>query len=563
MIVCMANYAQTIDNRWIDGKIFVRFNKNAIQKFNENGQFDLKNFDFMEQIYQDFNIISVKYPFATTKSDKLRRTIKIEFSDYENIDLLIRNLSKNAEIEYAEKIPVFKLFTNPPNDPLYKQNYDDKHISIHTTLYGLIPINIEHDLSPVSSSWHLDLIHAEEAWELQTGNSDIIVADIDNAIWSEHPDLQNVIVHKYNTVDGTNNTTPDEESYEWSHGTHTAGLIGAETNNGIGVASIGNGISIMAIKAGENLEGGVEAISYAVDNGAKVISMSWGSEETDQTFEDAINYAWEEGAILVAAAGNNGDGSMNIMGMHTNAIMYPASYENCIAVGACNGNDKKSVFSQYGTWVDVLAPGGYGNEGYQLNLYVQVMDVGGLSVLSTTYSEAGSFADMLNGTTGGAGGYGINGNYDAMPGTSMACPITAGLCGLIWSANPSLTNEEVRYILESNCDNVDAQNSTFVGKIGHGRINAFKAIAAAKPISVVVNNIKPISIYPNPVENQLNIQNGENSNYEIYDILGKKLLEGAIKENIFKINISNLPAGSFIVTIKNQNNIENFKIVKL
>ncbi|MDR2835378.1 MAG: S8 family peptidase [Bacteroidales bacterium] len=546
--------------KWSEGKIFVKFNKNVNLTFDENGEFNVKEFPFINELSSKYEFTKIKFSFAETKSEKLKRTIKIEFLKTEGIDLLIKELLQQPEIEYAEKIPNFTKFA-VPNDPLYNQIITDAHYNIMGFLTG--------DLPEANTSWHLNKINAEQAWELQSGDPNIVVAVLDNGIWTDHPDLQNVVVHKYDIADNDTNTTPPTNTYEWSHGTHTAGLIGAETNNGIGVASIGNGISVMAIKIQENstedMSSGIEAMAYAADNGAKIISMSWGGEETTTTEANAANYAYELGCVLLASAGNNGDGSMNMIGMTTNGIMYPAAYNCVVAVGASDYNDAKSTFSQYGTWVDILSPGGYGNNGFSLSIPIPGMEgiaLGQFSVLSTTYSTAGPI-DLL-GASGGASDYNISGNYDIMPGTSMSCPIAAGLCGLIWSANQNLTNEQVINILKTTCTNVDAQNSEFIGQIGAGRIDAYAAICAAQGIiNTPQFENKFISVYPNPTNNFVNITNCKNTTYEILDILGKVIKKGTILEDFTTINITDLQTGNYVLKIKKQENSTNIKLIKI
>lgn len=472
---------------WADGQIFVKFNDNIQINYDSYGSFYVENSLLNKELVNKYQITKVSFPFASAKSEILKRTIKIYFNKTDEIEQLIREINNISAVEYAEKVPNFKLFT-PPNDPYYNQNVIGNG-SIHVDFMGSVMDMGPYDFGNANTSWHLNLINAETAWNLQAGDPNIIVADLDNGIWAQHPDLQNTIVHQFDIADNDNNVTPPVQSYVWSHGTHTAGLIAAENNNGIGISSIGNGISLMAIKIQEDntedMSSGVQAIVYAADNGAKIISMSWGAENDGtsamQTMENAVNYAWNQGCVLLASAGNNGDGSMNAMGgMTTNALIYPAAFQNVIAVGSCDSDDRKSTFSQYGTWVDILAPGGgYVNSGYDMSGTA----IGQFTVLSTTYSIATdinvSFSDFSQ-EGGGASYYGITGNYDIMPGTSMACPIAAGLCGLIWSVNPSFTNAQVRNILESTCDNVDALNPQFIDSIGNGRINAHLAIQTAQ-----------------------------------------------------------------------------------
>jgi len=454
-------FAQTVNSLWVDGRIYLKISDNASMNVPEtNGIINPSEVYFLEGLVERYGITEISKPFKSAKSDILQRTFKIDFENMYEIDNFIRELSQNQAIEYAEPAPLF--FINLiPDDPYYNADLSG----------GM--------MGSANSSWHLNLINADEAWDVTVGNSDIVVAVLDNAIWIDHPDLTNKVVLAVDLGNGDDDPNPPEATYIWSHGTHSAGLIGAETNNGIGVASIGNGISIMAVKLGDDasdgqaMAAGYEGITWAADHGADVINMSWGSPQFFQTMQNIVNYAYNIGCVLVGAAGNNGNGAETQVNpdIPINYVGYPAALDHVIAVGSCDIGDNKSDFSNYGTWIDVLAPGGYATEGF--------MGIGAFSVLSTTYNEPGTVWDMINGTTGGAASFGVSGNYDLMQGTSMACPVTAGLCGLILSANPDLTPEELTALLKSTCDNVDAQNSEFIDSIGAGAIKLVAAVTAA------------------------------------------------------------------------------------
>jgi PKD repeat protein len=258
-------------------------------------------------------------------------------------------------------------------------------------------------------------------------------------------------VKQVDIADRDNDPTPPSFTTNWSHGTHASGLIAAETNNDLGVASIGNRISLMAIKATKDADNpadlyyALEGIVWAAQNGANVISMSFGTAYRTQTMQDVVNFAYNKGCLLVASAGNDGKDEPN----------YPAALDHVIAVGSCNGDDKKSYFSNYGTWLDLLSPGGMAiNSSF--------------GILSTSTIATSNVAS-----------YGVGGGYETKLGTSMAAPIVSGLCGLMLSANPSLTPEKLTTILKNTCDDIYGLNPTYVSKLGAGRINAAKAVQAA------------------------------------------------------------------------------------
>ncbi len=160
-----------------------------------------------------------------------------------------------------------------------------------------------------------------------------------------------------------------------------------------------------------------------------------------------IDYAYNKGIVIIAAAGNNGDGAEDPN--NVNYVGYPAACNHVISVGATNGNDVAASFSEYGTWIDVMAPGGYQFDGGTMDILY------GRSVFSTKAFNS----------------------YVKMQGTSMACPITAGLCGLILSADSNLSVEQVEQYLKASCDNIESlQDANHQGMVGAGRINAFAAI---------------------------------------------------------------------------------------
>ncbi|MDD3687564.1 MAG: S8 family serine peptidase, partial [Bacteroidales bacterium] len=437
--------AQTVNSLWVDGRVYFKIADNTVLNVaDDNGKVNPKDVYFLEGLIEEYGITELVMPFKSAESDILQRTFRMDFADQGRIKELLAEMNSMPDIEYAEPAPLF-FISLTPNDPYYNVN-----------LTGSM------GLGSANSSWHLNLINASQAWDVTPGDPGIVVAVLDNAIWIDHPDLTNKIFMAVDLGNGDNDPNPPEATYIWSHGTHSAGLIAAETNNGVGVASIGGNISIMAVKLGDDasdgqsMAAGFEGIVWAADNGADVINMSWGSPQFFQTMQNIVNYAYNKGCVLVGAAGNNGNGAETQMNpdIPINYVGYPAALEHVIAVGSCDVGDNKSDFSNYGTWIDVLAPGGYATEGF--------MGIGAFAILSTTYNEPGTVFDMLSGTTGGAASFGVSGNYDLMQGTSMACPVTSGLVGLMLSANPDLTPEELTAILKNTCVNVDSENSAFV-----------------------------------------------------------------------------------------------------
>jgi PKD repeat protein len=402
----LSSNAQTVYQWYQDGKVVFQtktdrnINFPPADKHNFNAV-DFSKIEFIQNLVLKYSITKfVQLHPELTNDPKLIRTYQLEFSNINLVDELIADLQKHTFIEYAEKKELHVNFLTP------------------------------NDLGPqtgTNNQWGLWKINAQLAWDISTGNSNVVVAVTDNAI-NNHPDLVNKFVSPRDVVDNDNDPSACGTN-DGLHGTHVSGIVGAQTNNSLGVASIGFNVSIMPIKIGDcndQLVGGYNGIIWAANNGADIINMSWGGAGVSTYGQNVCNNAWNQGAILVAAAGNSGNDG--------NPIFYPAAYNNVISVANTQSNDTKASSSEYGTWVDVSAPG--------------------TSIRS------------CNATTG----------YTSLSGTSMASPMVAGLLGLMKSHTPTLPRTQLINCLLSSADNIDAQNPNFIGQIGSGRINAHEAM---------------------------------------------------------------------------------------
>jgi subtilisin family serine protease len=412
-IVCIATNAQNVYYDYQDGLVVFQLKEDAkiINTIHENSRVvDHQKYSLF-RIISEFEIIEVLRLHPDIKDVRLSRTYQIQLQDIYQVDAVIKKLSKHANIEFAEKKELHRTFLTP-ND--------------------LGPVNSNTSgTSPTNNQWSLHKIQAQQAWDIGTGDVNIIVAVTDDAFRMDHVDLINKYVSPYDAVTQTNNPAPCG-SNNGNHGTHVAGTVGAQTNNSIGVASIGFNVSVMPIKIGNcnnQLTHGFEGITYAANNGAHVVNMSWGGGGFSNYGQNVCNFAWNQGTILVAAAGNN----------NASTVFYPAGYNNVISVASTTPTDAKSSFSQYGTWINISAPG---------------------SNIRSTYATS---------TTA----------YSSISGTSMASPHVAGLLGLMRSAAPNATNNDLINCLYSGADNIDSQNSGFIGQLGVGRINAYNSMVCA------------------------------------------------------------------------------------
>src|SRR5688572_6017835 len=319
-------------------------------------------------------------------------------------------LKKNSKVEFVEKnsIGTGGLL---PNDPGY------------------------------ASQWHLPRISAPQGWNISTGSPDVVIAVLDSGIDPNHPDLSSKLVPGYNYV-SNNNDTHDVHG----HGTKVAGVAAASSNSGIGVAGVAWQNKIMPLVVFDSTgystySQWISGIIYAADHGAKVISMSIGGTTYSSSLQNAVNYAWNKGVVLVACAMNHG----------SNTPYYPAALNNVIAVSATDSADKIASWSNYGDWISVAAPGA--------------------SIYTT-----------ING-----GGYGTG------SGTSFSTPQVAGLAALVMSLNPGLTNSQVVTLIEQNAD--DLGSPGYDPYFGTGRINVYRTLLAASStpslLSLSVDIVSP------------------------------------------------------------------------
>jgi thermitase len=264
--------------------------------------------------------------------------------------------------------------------------------------------------------WGIGKIEAPQAWEITRGDESVMVAVLDTGIDEGNPDLANRVVAEVNF---SNSATSDDLH---GHGTHMAGTI----------AVIAPECRLMNVKVADDrgkCEPSVVAsgIIWAVDHGAEVINLSLAMKAS-RDLEEAVNYAWSRGAILIAAAGNKG----------TSEPSYPAYYENCLAVAGTNENDTLALLSSYGDWVDVAAPG--------FNIYSELPE----------------------------------NQYGYKTGTSAAGAHVSGVAALVFSVaedadgNGAL-NDEVRWAIENSCTPIA------VDGVGQGLVNAFQAVTETIP----------------------------------------------------------------------------------
>lgn len=410
----------------------------------------------IDQALSRISVVSTQrmFPTASFKTDNESEDLAlfyfVTFSSPNDPFALAEELSKLPEVQYAEPwfiYSVSKDIQTAPNDPSYGQQ------------------------------WGLTKTKAEQAWDIAKGDSTVIIAIVDSGVEWQHPDLAaNIWINPKeipgNGIDDDGNGKVDDV-HGWdlvgsdyhnffedndpaptgdnnNHGTHVAGIAAAVTNNAIGIASISYNCKILPVKctadnddrSGGNgyILTGYQGIVYAAQMGTAVINCSWGGAGGSQAEQDIINTVTKQGSLVVAAAGNGA----------TDEFYSPAAYKNVLAVAATDQKDSKALFSNYGDYVDVCAPG--------------------VDIFSTIFRTPAY-------PTG----------YTIFSGTSMATPLTAGLVALVKSTpafknyTPLQLGEQVRVTCDSISDNT---SGFYAGKLGRGRINAAKAVTVINLPSV-------------------------------------------------------------------------------
>jgi serine protease len=345
--------------------------------------------------------------------------------------LIASKLRKMPGIEYVEAKPISN-FTADPNDSLFSEQY------------------------------YLQKVRAVAAWERIGSTDSILVAIVDTGIDYNHEDLKNSIYsnpgetgkdknnndksingidddqngfvddwHGWDFVSSTSSDGMDNDPYPGhKHGTHVGGTVGAMTNNKIGIAATFPLVKLLPVKVGKDdvnstsVHNGYQGILYAAIMGAKVINCSWGSGGISNSDYEILQTAEQLGALIVAAAGNNGSFQK----------FYPAGYLPALSVAAITSLDRKTSFSNYHPSVDISAPGN--------------------DILATV----------------------PNNRYQSMDGTSMAAPIVSAIAAMVIAKFPELTPMQVGEHIKASATNIDEDNPGFEGLLGRGRIDAFDCV---------------------------------------------------------------------------------------
>ncbi|MHC4573231.1 MAG: S8 family serine peptidase [Planctomycetota bacterium] len=382
------------------------------------------------------------------KVPDLSRVYKIELDlgPGESLEEAVQAYNNHPDVEYAELNYVVWIDLTP-NDALYPLQW---------------ALNNTGQMYPESGRWshppgtpNCD-IDAPEAWDIHTGNSEVIVAVVDSGVDYSHRDLQGNTWVNQAELHGVTGFDDDGNGYvddiygydfctytqesdsdpidDCGHGTHCAGIIAAKGNNAWDITGVCWNAKIMAVKFLNKYGGGkradaAAALCYAVKNGADVISNSWGGAHRSEAVEEAVNYAHTQGVMVVASAGNE----------YSDLPHYPGYYDGVLSVAATNCNDEKAVFSTYGDWVKLAAPG---------------VDI--LSLRANGTSRGTVYDDFTT----------------IQSGTSMACPHVSGASAMLLSLDAELSLAQLHNALTLAADPISR------GICASGRLNLHAALRA-------------------------------------------------------------------------------------
>ncbi len=364
----------------------------------------VKDFDKVKSSieYQTLNNqlnFQISQPLSNSRQEKLHQVFEFSCNDCDVVDLYA-SMHKVPGVKKIEYGPVYETLVEP----------DDYSLFQHGSLPG------------ITSDWHLDLINAQTAWQFTQGSSDVSIAVSDQNYYPNHEEL----VGKITYYDATNTATR-------THGTAVATLIAGNTNNTIGISSIGYNSSLGLYRMNYN-----EMLGASYD-GARVINLSWTSGCFYNPYvQEAINEVYNNGTFIIAAAGNGSTCG------NAEALVYPAAHDNVFAVSSVGPNDNHertignpNSTHQHNESVDIMAPG----------YYVPLTAAPGWYLFGS--------------------------------GTSYGSPIVAGTVGLILAVDPSLTNQDIEDILSQSAVNIDLLNPGYIGQMGAGRLDAGYAVTLA------------------------------------------------------------------------------------
>ncbi|KAA3608419.1 MAG: hypothetical protein D8M58_19245 [Calditrichaeota bacterium] len=486
LVFCQVAIASISDNvanneqNYVAGHFIVKFKKIANNKTDNAKKIVISKYN----VQKSEKVFKAMQNETVAQKLNLHNVFVMKTDISADIAKIVKDLNTNPDIEYAEPVYINKMDDTIPDDPSY---------------------NLLH---------HLPQVKAPQAWDSGYGSSDIIIAILDSGVDWDHEDLANIIwsnddeisgngsdddengfiddIRGWDFVDGITDLATGEDGSDednnpmdfGGHGTHVSGIAAAQTNNAIGVSSVSSGVTIMPLRIGwrdSNGDGFVRsdfaasAYIYAADNGAHITNQSSGN--SGQAIVDAAFYAFLNGVLVVESAGNGNAITPSALGLQ----------DWVISVASVNKSDVKASYSSFGSYVKVSAPGGDFNPGI--------------------YSTIVYPSDLYSG------------KYTYFNGTSMASPLVSSVAGLVKSHNPEMSVLDLFDIVVQTADNIDDKNPSYIGKLGSGRVNAFRALTEEIQTfwpNLSVDSIKVIENEPKFGLGNGRLDPGETVSYQVF-----------------------------------------------
>lgn len=447
-----AALVDTPDNIYLRNRLVVELQPNAqdIRISNTNGVLStgFASFDSLLNTYEAASLYK-QFPDCKTvlnyngKQVDLTRYYILIFKKDVDIEKAYSDFASDSIVSKVEYDSICPVAVTTPDDPYWPQSWHHHQIA-------------DHD------------IDSDYAWDIQKGSPDVLLGVIDTGVDWEHPDLwnriwsnpgetpDNGIDDDYNGYiddtmgwdwvtgvsgwSGEDTSGPDNDPMDFNgHGTHCSGIVGAEANNGEGVAGVNWDSRIICLRAGYSgssmgqevgyliMSACASAMTYAANQGATAVNCSWNNNNTGG-LGAAADYAIASGVLICVAAGNSNNTSQSYLCTRTEALK----------VAATDSNDVKASFSSYGWWVNVSAPG--------------------VSIISTYRQHYGPHV------------------YNSLSGTSMSTPVCVGIAGLLKAQDMSRTWSDLHPLIRDYADNIDDLNPSYAGQLGQGRVSAWNSL---------------------------------------------------------------------------------------
>lgn len=530
-VIAQTSFSDIKPEEFVNGKVRIKFKEGKLPNGSNlrvaPSEEDVKSLglESLDKVSQKISIHSIKRVFPFSKKHEARHRkhglhlwYEVEFDTASNPLDIVEQYKGVAELEIVKPV-LRKERIDKDSKPVVFNKSNFRKTATNQTVEE---DSVVFDDPMLADQWHYDNnthfgdvghdIDLFEAWKTTSGSNDIIVAVVDQGVDAYHEDLKDNMWRNEAEIHGEEGVDDDGNGYiddfhGWNfvmqgvvvagdHGTHVAGTVGAVGNNGIGVAGVaggdgsGNGVKLISCQVfdsrSRNGANFAEAIVYGADHGAVISQNSWGYNQSDY-YEpevlDAIRYFIEEagqyegspmkGGILFFAAGNEG----------IEANRYPGAFEEVVAVSAMGPEGLPSVYTNYGEWVDIAAPGGD----------------------SFSYGENFGILSTITGD-----------NYGYMDGTSMACPHVSGVAALVISkfGGEDFTNEDLKRII---LNSVSRFRFIHENKYGKGYLNAAKALVDDNRIPPnAIEDLAAKEVFHNEVRLQWTVPDDEDGKEPSY-----------------------------------------------